>query len=43
MEYINRNLRLENIPNYRSFFLFGPRQSGKSTMIYRYLNTNNQP
>jgi uncharacterized protein len=43
MEYINRDLRLENIPPSQSFFLFGPRQSGKSTMIYRYLKTINQP
>jgi predicted AAA+ superfamily ATPase len=43
MEYINRNLKLEDIPASQSFFLFGPRQSGKSTMINRYLKTINQP
>ena len=43
MEYINRDLKLENIPSSQSFFLFGPRQSGKSTMINRYLKTINQP
>ena len=43
MEYINRTLKLENIPSSQSFFLFGPRQSGKSTMINRYLKTINQP
>ena len=43
MEYINRDLKLENIPTSQSFFLFGPRQSGKSTMINRYLKTINQP
>ena len=42
MEYINRDLKLENIPPSQSFFLFGPRQSGKSTMINRYLKTTNQ-
>ena len=43
MEYINRDLRLENIPPSQSFFLFGPRQSGKSTLINRYLKAINQP
>ena len=43
MEYINRDLKLENIPPSQSFFLFGPRQSGKSTMINRYLKTIKQP
>ena len=43
MEYISRYLKLENIPPSQSFFFFGPRQSGKSTMINRYLKTIKQP
>ena len=43
MEYIDRDLKLENIPPVQSFFLFGPRQSGKSTLINRYLEAINQP
>lgn len=43
MEYTDRDLNLENIPPSQSFFLFGSRQSGKSTMINSYLKTINLP
>jgi predicted AAA+ superfamily ATPase len=43
MECKDWDLKLENIPALQSFFLFGPLQSGKSTMINRYLKAIDQP
>ncbi len=34
-----RLLIIDKIPDYQSFFLFGPRGSGKSTLIQNYLKT----
>ena len=40
MAYIyTRLFKIENIPSEQSFFLFGPRTTGKSTLIRSYLNS----
>lgn len=33
--------RLLKLPNFQSYFLFGPRNTGKSTLINNYYNSNN--
>ncbi|MBF0492531.1 MAG: ATP-binding protein [Deltaproteobacteria bacterium] len=38
-----RLLKIEDIPPYQSFFLFGARGTGKSTLIQKYLKTQNFP